>query len=92
MLFVFALKEEDEFEEGAHWGVEPSTETNPMTEVEPANSGEENKETSLALISELITGKAFEESMKVIDKRLLNMERKFSLVIPLLRKALKDEV
>lgn len=63
-----------------------------MTEVESTNSGEENKETSVALNSELTSGKAFEESMKIIDKRLLNMERKISLVIPLLRKALKDEV
>lgn len=32
------------------------------------------------------------ENVKLIDQRLLNLERKISLVIPLLRKALKDKI
>ena len=60
-----------------------------MTDVEPAESAEEDKHTSNVLASKLTD---VEENMKIIDNRLLNMERKISLVIPLLRKALKDEV
>lgn len=60
-----------------------------MTDVEPAESAEEDKDTSNVLASKLTD---VEENMKIIDNRLLNMERKISLVIPLLRKALKDEV
>lgn len=61
-----------------------------MTQVEPANSAEED--TSVAVAPNLTGVKVFEENIKLIDTRLLNMERKISLVIPLLRKALKDEV
>lgn len=69
--------------------METNVEMNQMTDVEPAESAEEDKDTSNVLASKLTD---VEENMKIIDNRLLNMERKISLVIPLLRKALKDEV
>ena len=74
--------------EGPPWGLRQ------MTEVEPADSAEEDKDTSKISASKLTDMNAFEETIKIIDKRLINMERKISLVIPLLRKALalKDEM
>ena len=86
-----SLQENDEFEklEGSPWGSEPNVEMNQMTDVKPAESAEEDKDTSNVLASKLTD---VEENMKIIDSRLLNMERKISLAIPLLRKALKDEV
>ena len=62
--------------------------------VEPAKSDEESYRlnqsqatgTKSTDLNDLI------ENVKLMDQRLLNLERKISLVIPLLRKALKDKI
>ena len=62
--------------------------------VEPAKSDEEGYRlnqsqatgTKSTDLNDLI------ENVKLMDQRLLNLERKISLVIPLLRKALKDKI
>lgn len=70
------------------------TERRFLKAVEPATSAEEvdrfnqsqgagTKSTDLSDLN---------ENVKLIDQRLLYLERKISLVIPLLRKALKDKI
>ena len=62
--------------------------------VEPAKSDEEGYRlnqsqatgTKSTDLNDLI------ENVKLMDQRLLNLERKISLVIPFLRKALKDKI
>ena len=72
--------------------MEPNVDMSHVTQIEPADSTEEDKDTSLGMTTKLTDVKVFEENMKLIDRRLSNIERKISLVIPLLRRALKDEV
>jgi len=89
---LFQEEEETEMSGGSPRGLERNTEIDHVTHVEPADSAEEDEDSSNARTSKLTDVKVFEQNMKLIEKRLLNMERKISLVIPLLRKALKDEV
>lgn len=62
--------------------------------VEPATSAEEvdrfNQSQAAGTKSTDLSD--LNENVKLIDQRLLYLERKISLVIPLLRKALKDKI
>ena len=72
--------------------LEPTAETQLVTVVKPANSAEVATHIAHAPETELTELKSLNENIKMMDQRLLNLERKISLVIPLLRKTLKDEL
>ncbi|XP_067041117.1 potassium voltage-gated channel subfamily H member 6-like [Acropora muricata] len=80
--------------EGFSWELEPVADRHFVKAVEPAKPDEEGYRlnqsqatgTKSTDLNDLI------ENVKLMDQRLLNLERKISLVIPLLRKALKDKI
>ncbi|XP_015770277.1 PREDICTED: potassium voltage-gated channel subfamily H member 2-like [Acropora digitifera] len=95
MMFSFqigTLRKENN--EGFSWELEPVADRHFVKPVEPAKSDEEGYRlnqsqatgTKSTDLNDLI------ENVKLMDQRLLNLERKISLVIPLLRKALKDKI
>lgn len=83
----FQEEEEVEFVEGSPRRLEPIREV-------CQSSREEDKENSLFQTPEFDEVKDFdhEENMKLIERRLSNMEKKVSIIIPLLTKTLKNKV
>lgn len=87
----FQQEEEAELFESSPRELERDTEIYPMIHVESANT-EENKDNLLVKTSTSNEMKDFEENLKVIDRRLLNIERRLSIIIPLLKRTSNDEV
>lgn len=85
-IICFFHKEDDDLE---------VTEASPRAGLEPrttlAKSVEKTQASSLDLARSSLDLKVLEDRMKLIDKRLSNLESEISLVIPFLRKALKTE-
>ncbi|XP_068720809.1 potassium voltage-gated channel subfamily H member 6-like [Montipora capricornis] len=93
MLFSYQIGSlEKQYNEEFLLELEPTAETQLVTVVKPANSAEVATHIAHAPETELTDLKSLNENIKMIDQRLLNLERKISLVIPLLRKTLKDEL
>ena len=82
----FQEEEEAEFVERSPRQLEPIRE-------DCQSSTEEDKENSLIHTLEFDKVKNFdqEENMKLIERRLSDMERKVSIIIPLLKKTLKNK-
>lgn len=66
--------------------MEPSAETYPKTDVESPNPKEDMSSLMVRPSSSSNEVKDVQENLKVIDQRLLHMERQLSIVIPLLNK------
>lgn len=96
MVFAYQIgrhkKEEEEVElfedfgEGSSRRLEPSAETYPKTDVESPNPKEDMSSLMVRPSSSSNEVKDVQENLKVIDQRLLHMERQLSIVIPLLNK------
>lgn len=85
-IFCFFHKDEDDLE---------VTDASPRAGLEPrtklANSVEKTQALSLDVALSSVDLKVLDDRMKLIDKRLSNLESEISLVIPYLRKTLKAE-
>ncbi|XP_078369357.1 potassium voltage-gated channel unc-103-like [Oculina patagonica] len=97
MVFAYQIgdyiKEEDEADlcEGSPRSLEPKSEIYHSIQVESSNL-DEDKHNSLVQASKSGEMNDFEEHLKLIDRRLSNMERKMSILLPLMKKTLKDDV
>ena len=89
--FPFQEEEEAELFEGSPRRLESKSEICHSKQVESANM-DEDKHNFLVQASKSSAMKEFEEHLKLIDRRLSNMERKMSIIIPLMKKTLKDDV
>lgn len=87
------FQEEDEADlcEGSPRSLEPKSEIYHSIQVESSNL-DEDKHNSLVQASKSGEMNDFEEHLKLIDRRLSNMERKMSILLPLMKKTLKDDV
>ncbi|KAJ7357649.1 hypothetical protein OS493_023780 [Desmophyllum pertusum] len=89
--YIMEEDEEDELFEVPPRGLKPNSEMYHTIQVQSANT-DEDVENCFIQASTSGQMKDFDDNLKLIDRRLSNMERNMSIIIPLLKKTSKDEV